>query len=626
MRADTFIITRHAASILMNWKVMALLSLQNLVLTLGGKSLLDNAGFQIERGERICLLGRNGEGKSSLLRVIAGEISPERGEVALQKGARVAQLPQQVPPNVAGTVFEIITGGSENETAPVHQVEAMISRLQLAGSTPFAALSGGLKRRAWLGRALIGEPDLLLLDEPTNHLDLDSIAWLEEFLLRSNITLLFVTHDRAFLRKLATRIVEIDRGKLLNWECDYDTYLVRKEAALEAEEKQNALFDKRLAIEETWIRRGVEARRTKSLSRIRELVKMRAERAERRNRIGTANLQMQDAARSGHLVIEAKNASFGFGEKRVIHDFSTIIMRGDKVGIIGPNGSGKSTLLRLLLGQIEPQSGEVNLGTRLQVAYFDQLRAQIDDEKTVQENVCGTNATVTFNGAQRHIVGYLQEFLFSPERARTPAGVLSGGERNRLLLAKLFTQPANVLVLDEPTNDLDAETLELLENLLVEFPGTLLLVSHDRAFLNNVVTSTLVFEPIANQQGSSGEYSIGEYAGGYDDWQRARKANAPEIALKKPAPSPARSTPGNNPKKRKMSFKEQRDLEALPARIEALENEQSALTEKMSAPDFYKNNGDVAAASARLAELEKELSAAFARWEELLELEKLQNN
>jgi ATP-binding cassette subfamily F protein uup len=613
----TFIIARSAASILVNWNAMALLSLQNLVLSFGDKPLLDDVSFQIERGERVCLLGRNGEGKSTLLKVIAGEISPQSGEVALQKGARIAQLPQQVPPNVAGTVFEIIAGGSENGDAPTHKIEAIISRLRLDGSTPFAALSGGLKRRAWLGRTLISEPDILLLDEPTNHLDLDSITWLEEFLLRSNITLLFVTHDRAFLRKLATRIVEIDRGKLLNWECDYDTYLVRKEAALEAEEKQNALFDKRLAIEETWIRRGVEARRTKSLSRIRELVKMRAERGERRNRIGTANLQMQDAARSGHLVVEAKNANFAFDEKDVIRDFSTIIMRGDKVGIIGPNGSGKSTLLRLLLGQIEPQSGEVKLGTRLQVAYFDQLRAQIEDEKTVQQNVCGTNSTVTFNGAQRHIVGYLQEFLFSPERARTPAGVLSGGERNRLLLAKLFTQPANVLVLDEPTNDLDAETLELLENLLVEFPGTLLVVSHDRAFLNNVVTSTLVFEPVADQQGSSGEYSIGEYAGGYDDWQRARQANEPKVEPKKPAPKAPRSTP----KPRKMSFKEQRDLEALPARIEALENEQSALTEKMSAPDFYKNNSDVAAATARLAELEKELSTAFVRWEELLELE-----
>jgi ATP-binding cassette subfamily F protein uup len=590
---------------------MALLSLQNLSLALGGKVLLDDAGFQIERGERVCLLGRNGEGKSSLLQVMSGEIVPERGGVALQKGARIAQLPQQVPPNIEGTVFEIIAGGSENGNAPAHQIEAMISRLRLDGSTPFAALSGGLKRRAWLGRTLISEPDLLLLDEPTNHLDLDSIAWLEEFLLRANITLLFVTHDRAFLRKLATRIVEIDRGKLLNWECDYDTYLVRKEAALEAEEKQNALFDKRLAIEEAWIRRGVEARRTKNQSRIRELVKMRAERSERRNRVGTANLQIQDAARSGHLVIEAKNASFAFGEKCVIRDFSTIIMRGDKVGIIGPNGSGKSTLLRLLLGQIAPQSGEVKLGTRLQVAYFDQLRAQIDDTQTVQENVCGTNATVTFNGAQRHIVGYLQEFLFSPERARTPAGVLSGGERNRLLLAKLFTQPANVLVLDEPTNDLDAETLELLENLLVEFSGTLLMVSHDRVFLNNVVTSTLVFEPDA-----SGEYSIGEYAGGYDDWQRAQQANQPKVEPKKSAPKAPRSTP----KARKLSFKEQRELEALPARIEALEAEQNALAEKMAAPDFYQNNGNVSEVTARLAELETELSAAFTRWEELLEL------
>ncbi len=594
---------------------MALLSLHDISLNLGGRLLLDGVDLQIERGERVCLLGRNGEGKSSLLRLIGDEISPERGTVALQKGAKVAQLPQQVPLAMDGTVAQIIAGGwTQGGSAPQHQVDAMISRLRLDPDLPFASLSGGLKRRAWLGRTLISEPDVLLLDEPTNHLDIDSITWLEEFLQRAAPTLLFVTHDRSFLRKLATRIVEIDRGKLLNWECDYDTYLVRKEAALEAEEKQNALFDKRLAQEEVWIRRGVEARRTKSLSRIRELEKMRIERRERRNRVGTVNLQLQDVGRSGHSVVEAEKVNFAYGERPIVQDFSTLIMRGDKIGLIGPNGTGKTTLLRLLLGQMEPDSGTVKLGTRLQIAYFDQLRAQIEDEKSVQQNVAGDNATVTFNGHQRHVIGYLQEFLFSSERARTPAGVLSGGERNRLLLAKLFTQPANVLVMDEPTNDLDAETMELLENLLVEFEGTLLVVSHDRTFLNNVVTSTLVFE-----EDGMGGYAIGEYAGGYDDWLRVKRSNEPAPAPKKAEPKVARPT--SRPKK--MSFKEQRDLEALPGKIEELETEQAGLVEQMADPNFYQGDGSAAAKTTkRLAEIDTELETAFARWEELLELEK----
>lgn len=599
---------------------MALLGLQDITVSFGESPLLDGVNFQIEKGERVCLVGRNGEGKSTLLRVISGKTPPQSGTVAVQKGARIAQLPQQVPSGIEGTVFDIVSGGWELDGhAPPHDVDALISRLRLGPDASFNALSGGQKRRAWLGRTLISEPDLLLLDEPTNHLDLDSITWLEEFLLRTPITLLFVTHDRTFLQKLATRIVEIDRGKLLNWECDYPTYLIRKEAALEAEEKQNALFDKRLAQEEAWIRRGVEARRTKSQSRIRSLQQMRLERSERRNRQGTANLQLQDAARSGRLVVEAENISFSYGEDPIIRDFSTVIMRGDKIGVIGPNGSGKSTLLQLLLGKLEPDSGTLRLGTRLQVAYFDQLRAQLDDEKTVQENVSDGNPTVTFNGVQRHIIGYLQEFLFTPERAQTPAGVLSGGERNRLLLAKLFTQPANVLVLDEPTNDLDTETLELLENLLVEFTGTLLIVSHDRTFLNNVVTSTLVFE---EQPG--GEYSIGEYAGGYDDWLRAKQANETEILRSRPrsqTKKPEEKSARKTARPRRMSFQEKRDLEALPARIEALENEQSALAAKMTEPDFYQNETDVVNSTRRLSEIEKELSTAFTRWEELLELE-----
>jgi ATP-binding cassette subfamily F protein uup len=596
---------------------MALLSLHDITLSYGGQPLLDNVQLHIEKGERLCLLGRNGAGKSTLLRLLAAEIASDSGTLVKDKGTRVARLAQEVPPATKGTVYEVVAGGwRESTPAPAHQVEAVLSRLKLEGSTPFAALSGGLKRRAELGRVLVSEPDVLLLDEPTNHLDIESIAWLEEFLQRYAPALLFVTHDRAFLRRLATRIVEIDRGQLLDWECDYDTYLARKAAAQEAEAKQSALFDKRLAQEETWIRKGVEARRTKSQSHIRALEQMRLERQQRRERSGTARLQMQDAQRSGRLVVEAENICFAYEGQSVVHDFSTVIMRGDKVGIIGPNGSGKTTLLRLLLGDLPPQSGEVRLGTRLQIAYFDQLRAQLDENLTVQQNVNGDNATVTFNGEQRHIVGYLQEFLFSPERARTPVSVLSGGERNRLLLARLFTQPANVFVLDEPTNDLDIETLELLENLLVDFPGTVLLVSHDRAFLNNVVTSTLVFE--SNAQNG---YDINEYVGGYDDWLRQRTSSeaeaTPKTSLKSvPATKPARP--------RKLSFKERRELETLPKQIEALEIEQHALAARMADPAFYQGDGKATIqATARLQELENELAAAFARWEVLLELESL---
>lgn len=594
---------------------MALLSLQNISLKFADTQLLDGVNLQIERGERVCLLGRNGAGKSTLLRLLSGELKPDGGELVLQKGARVARLPQEVPQNVSGTVFEIVAGGGLNGDAPTHEVDALISRLKLDADMPFETLSGGLKRRAWLGRVLVSQPDVLLLDEPTNHLDIDSIAWLEEFLVRHVKTLLFVSHDRQFVRKLATRIVEIDRADLLSWECDYDTYLVRKEAALEAEAKSRALFDKRLAQEEVWIRRGVEARRTKSQSRIRDLIKMRAERSQRRERIGQVQLRLQDVGRSGHLVVEAQNVGFSYGDRPIVRNFSTLILRGDKIGIIGPNGSGKTTLLRLLLGELEPQSGEIKLGTRMEVAYFDQLRAKLDDEATVQQNICGEASTVTFNGETKHIIGYLNEFLFSSERARTPVKFLSGGERNRLLLAKLFTQPANVLVMDEPTNDLDAETLDLLESLLVEFTGTLLLVSHDRAFLNNVVTSTLVFEDDEN-----GEPALHEYVGGYDDWVRQRPAL--EVA---PPPKPvAKAAAAPAPKARKLSWKEARELEELPARIEKLENAQAALVEKMADPTFYQGDGtQTMQATAELAKIENDLATAFTRWEELLELEKL---
>jgi ATP-binding cassette subfamily F protein uup len=590
---------------------MALVSFSDVSLRLGDLQLLDGAAFSLERGERVCLIGRNGEGKSSLLRVLTGELAPQNGTIALQKGVRLARLPQEVPEGISGRVRIVVEGEGRSED---HEVEAILNRLKLDGEALFESLSGGLKRRAFLGRLLAEQPDVLLLDEPTNHLDIESIGWLEEFLVRAGKTLLFVSHDRAFLRRLATRIVELDRGHLQSFDCDYDTYLARKEALLEAETQNRAVFDKRLAQEEAWIRRGVEARRTKSQSRIRELMQMRIERQERRERGGTIELRAQDANKSGRLVIEAKNLSFSYPNHPVVEGFSTVAMRGDKIGIIGPNGSGKTTLLRLLLGQLEPQSGEIKLGTNLQIAYFDQLRAQIDDERSVQENVAGESSTVLWNGEHRHVVGFLAEFGFSSTRVRQKAGLLSGGERNRLLLAKLFTQPANLLVLDEPTNDLDIETLDTLENLLVEFAGTILMVSHDRQFLNDVATSTFVFEPDA-----SGQLQLHEYVGGYDDWQRQR----PRLESEKPkaAPAPVQSNGSANVKARKLGFKETRELEELPSRLEKLEAEQAKLGAQMGDAEFYQGDpAKVAGASARLGQIERELETAFARWEELLEL------
>ena len=589
---------------------MALLSLQNISYRVADAPLLENADLQIERGERVCIVGRNGAGKSTLLRIISDEIAPDDGIVVIDKGVKVARLPQEVPEGFVGTVAEIVAGDSN---AMPHEVEATISRLGLESDAQFQTLSGGMKRRAWLGRTLVSSPDVLLLDEPTNHLDIDSIQWLEEFLLRYVRTLLFVSHDRAFTRNLATRIVEIDRATLYPWNCNYDEYLERKASALANEERERALFDKKLAQEEVWIRKGVEARRTKSNSRIRELIKMREERSQRRERLGNVGMQLQSAQRSGTLVAQAKNISFAYeGEKPIVDGFETTIMRGDKVGIIGPNGAGKTTLLRLLLGQLEPQSGEVKLGTNLQIAYFDQLRAQLDPELTVQQNVAGENSTVLFNGEHVHVVGYLNQFLFSSPRIRTKVKFLSGGERNRLLLAKLFTQPANLLVMDEPTNDLDAETLDLLEELLMNFKGTLLMVSHDRAFLNNVVTGTLVFEPNQN-----GDLQLHEYVGGYDDWLRQRPTIAATAEVK------VVEKQMKAPKSRKLSFKETRELESLPAQIEKLETEQSELVETLAEPELYSDGAKVSATTARLKSVESELETAFERWESLLEMEKL---
>ena len=597
---------------------MALVTLLDVSLSFGGAPLLDRVNLQIDRGERVCLVGRNGAGKSTLMKVIAGELNPDEGQVMRSPGAIVATLRQEVPAGIAGTVQAVVEGegGSfeEHHDWERHtRVEDLLAKMGLPADAEFSALSAGQKRRVLLARALVEEPQLLLLDEPTNHLDLESIRWLEEFLLGWGGALLFVTHDRAFLRKLATRIVEVDRGKLVGWQCDYDTFLVRKQAVLEAEEVQRAQFDKKLAQEEEWIRRGVRAQRSRAQNRINALKTMRAERAARRERTGTAKLAAQESERSGFKVITCENAGFRYDDRWIVRDFNTRIERGDKIGIVGPNGAGKTTLLRLMLGQLTPTAGTVEHGTRLEIVYFDQLRAQLDETMRVQDAVADGNATVTINGRTRHVISYLEDFLFEPARARTPIRALSGGERNRLLLARLFTKPANVLVLDEPTNDLDAETLELLEDLLVEFGGTVLLVSHDRAFLNEVCTSLLVFE---------GEGQFSEYIGGYDEWQRevargVAGASRPDRARETPE-SGHKAAPASGAKPRKLSNKERAELDALPARIAALEAEQTALTAKLADPGFFKSAGAaVAAATARLHELEEELPALYARWEAL---------
>ncbi|MSU65854.1 MAG: ATP-binding cassette domain-containing protein [Opitutus sp.] len=597
---------------------MAIVSLLDVSLSFGGAPLLNRVNLQIDRGERVCLVGRNGAGKSTLMKVITGEMAPDQGQVFRQQGAVFATLRQEVPVGMTGTVQTVVEGegGSydqHNDWERHDRVERLLEQMGLPATHEFAALSAGQKRRVLLARGLVEEPQLLLLDEPTNHLDLESIQWLEEFLLEWGGALLFVTHDRAFLRKLSSRIVEIDRGKLVGWACDYDTFLVRKEAVLEAEEVERALFDKKLAQEEVWIRRGVKAQRSRANNRIHALEKMRAERAARRDRAGKATMTAQEADRSGFKVIACEGANFSYGDRPIVRDLTTRIERGDKIGIVGPNGAGKTTLLRLLLGQLAPQTGKIEQGTRLEIVYFDQLRAQLDDTMRVQDAVADGNPTVTINGRNRHVISYLEDFLFEPERARTPIKALSGGERNRLLLARLFTKPANVLVLDEPTNDLDAETLELLEDLLVEFGGTVLLVSHDRAFLNEVCTSLLVFE---------GDGKISDYIGGYDDWRAAAAAAAAKAAGGQPRKPEAKEI-GLSPaavakKTRKLTNKERAELESLPKKIEALETEQANLTAKLADPLFFKKPAvEVTRATARLHEIEALFVAAYARWAEL---------
>ncbi len=597
---------------------MALFSLLDVHLGFGGPAILEKENFQVDPGERVCLLGRNGAGKSTLMRIIAGDLKPDTGQVFRQPGSVFTRLNQEIPTDLTGSVLDIVSSGlrpagaHEEDWERDLRVDQLLERLQLASQAEFSTLSGGLKRRVLLARALAGQPDLLLLDEPTNHLDIESILWLEEFLLTEKLTLFFVTHDRAFLRKLATRIVELDRGHLASWACDYDAYLVRKQEVLEAEERQQAAFDKKLAQEEVWIRKGVRAQRSRAQGRINQLMVMRAERRARREKVGTATIKLTEAERSGVKVIDAENVSFAYADGRVlVHDFTTTIMRGDKIGIIGPNGAGKSTLIKLLLGQLKVTGGELTHGTNLEVVYFDQLRAQIDDTKTVADNIADGNTTVMIDGRSRHVITYLQDFLFSPDRSRTPARVLSGGERNRLLLARLFTKPANVLVMDEPTNDLDAETLDLLEDLLVEYQGTLLIVSHDRDFLDNVVTSTLVFE---------GGGKIGDYVGGYTDWveQREKDEDRKMKLAARPVETEVKPTKAVS-KGKKLSNKEQRELEELPKKIEQWEAEQAGLTAKLGDLGFYKREPDaVAGVKARLDEIEKILSMTYARWEELL--------
>ncbi len=625
---------------------MPLLRLNKVSLAYGHRPLLDQVELEVFRGERVCLIGRNGEGKSSLLRVIGGEAVPDDGECWLRPGMRVASLTQEVEIDVSGLVFDVVAAGLqelgaliteyhhathalEQSDSPellqrlselqheleVHggwqleqRVETVLSRLQLDGDVEFESLSGGWRRRVMLARALVGEPDVLLLDEPTNHLDIEAITWLEEFMTEFSGALLFVSHDRAFVRRLATRVIELDRGKLGSWPGNYDDYLRRKAGQLEVEARHNALFDKKLSQEEAWIRQGIKARRTRNEGRVRALKALREQYQQRRKRTGKVKLQLDEGEYSGKLVFEAKDINVSFADNVVIRDFSTTILRGDRVGIIGPNGAGKSTLIRVLLGEQLPDSGRVLRGTRQQSAYFDQQREQLDPRKSVMDNVADGSQRVMVNGRDIHVAGYLRDFLFPSERLQSPVSSLSGGERNRLLLARLFTRPANLLVLDEPTNDLDVETLELLEELLMDYAGTLLLVSHDRAFLDNVVTRSLVFE---------GDGRIAEYVGGYSDWLRQKKAAEKTarqdcVVKQVPATKAKPSTPG------KLSYNEQRELDALPARIEALETEQAQLQEAVSDHAFYQQSAEkIPVVLARLESLATELEEGYARWEEL---------
>jgi ABC transport system ATP-binding/permease protein len=626
---------------------MALVSLQDITVAFGGPPVLNGANFAIERGERVCILGRNGAGKSTLMQVLDGTLPPDSGIVVRQGGVSVARLEQDVPRTLQGTMFDIVAAGlgangellaryhaasvlvatdhSEKalqELDRLHRqidaanawqlhlrVETVLQHLALDPEARIEQASGGRTRQALLARALVNAPDVLLLDEPTNHLDIDAIEWMEEYLITQGISLIFVTHDRAFLRRVATRIVELDRGRLADFGTDYDTYLERKDAMLHAEAKEWEDFDRRLAQEEVWIRTGIQARRTRNEGRVRSLEAMRVERAGRRDRLGTTRAQVQEAERSGRLVLEAQGLTFAHGDRPIVQDFSATIMRGDRVGLVGPNGSGKTTLLKLLLGELVPQAGTVRHGTNLEVAYFDQLREQLDPDQSVFEAIGDGTEWVQVGGQRRHVNGYLQDFLFTQDRARTPVRALSGGERNRLLLARLFTRSFNVLVLDEPTNDLDMETLDVLEQLLLDFNGTLLLVSHDRAFIDAVVTSTLVFE---------GRGVVREYAGGYTDWVRQRPVieTAP-VASKAARPAPATDAVPPKAKKRKLSYKETSELAALPDRIAALEEARNGVFAQLSDPTVLRDGARVVALQGELAAMDADLTALMERWEAL---------
>jgi ATP-binding cassette subfamily F protein uup len=625
---------------------MSLIQLQRVDFSIGGPLLLEHVDLSIESNERVCIVGRNGEGKSTLMKLIAGELHADDGEVRVQNGVVVARMAQEVPQSTAGSVFDVVADGlgdlghllaryhhliAEGDFDALgdvqHQIEAqhgwdldrrvteVLTKLELPADTDFAALSGGMKRRVLLAQALVRKPDVLLLDEPTNHLDIEAIGWLESFLKQFAGSIVFVTHDRSFLRALATRIVEIDRGQLTDWPGDYDNYLRRREERLHAEAQANALFDKKLAQEEVWIRQGIKARRTRNEGRVRALKALRRERAERRELGGNARMALADAKASGKKVIDVEHVHQAYNGRVLIDDLTTTIMRGDRVGIVGPNGAGKSTLLKILLGELKPQRGDVTLGTGLQIAYFDQHRTQLNDSLNALDNVAEGREYIELNGQRKHIIGYLQDFLFSPERARAPITRLSGGERNRLLLAKLFAQPSNLLVMDEPTNDLDVETLELLEELLTEYKGTLLLVSHDREFLDNVVSSTLVLE---------GDGQVGEYVGGYSDWLR-QKSNARRstestttgVEVVKATAASAQAAVVEKPK-RKLSYKDARELEQLPARIEKLEADIAARSIAMNDPAFFQqDNANIVKANEALAALQAELDSAYARWSEL---------
>ena len=618
---------------------MAVISIRGISVSYGGPLLLDDIEFSIEPGERVCLVGHNGAGKSTLLKLLSGALKPDAGEIKCPQEVKISRLEQEVPRNPTGDVFSAVAEGlgpagniaaayrmavNNNDMLEMErlqekinncdgwalegQINTLLSRLSLDADSALSTLSGGLQRRVLLARALVNEPDLLLLDEPTNHLEVQAIEWLETFLLNFKATVLFITHDRSFLKKLATRIVEIDRGKLTSWPGNYDTYLANKEKALAEEDRHQALFDKKLAQEETWIRQGVKARRTRNEGRVRRLQQLRKEHQARRNKIGQAKMQLHSDAISGKVVLFAEQLNYQVGGKVILKDFSTTIMRGDKIGIIGPNGVGKTTLIKLLTGQLQPDSGEVELGTKLTIAYFDQLRGQLKDDKTVRENIADGNDTLSINGRDQHVISYLNDFLFTPDRANTPVKALSGGERNRLLLARLFSKPSNFLIMDEPTNDLDIETLEKLEELLADYKGTLLLISHDREFIDNVVSSTLVFE---------GDGVVKDYVGGYQDWLRQRPAIASES--EKLLSSAAKKTPEKQaPKAQKLSYKKQRELDQLPEKVEILEAEIAVIQEQMSQSDFFKQDKSLISETQQKSdELEKSLEQAYARWEAL---------